>query len=93
MTEPQDAVEGLRDGTTTSAPSIASALICNTTTASTDEPSLGPTVAHANLTDTEDSLFMTACAFDLTGEEFESGQGGYSDLLHNRPIGLSFEPS
>jgi hypothetical protein len=48
LTTPRDAVEELRVGTTTSAPSVASAPICNTTTASTDKPSSDPAAARAN---------------------------------------------
>ncbi|CAD6270105.1 unnamed protein product [Miscanthus lutarioriparius] len=88
-TELRDAVEEIRVGATTSAPSVASAPICSTTIASTDEPSPDTTVARANSADTADSVlsFRTARASNLPGEEFESGKGDDSDLLRNRPVG------
>jgi hypothetical protein len=56
-TEPQDA------------PSVASALICSTATASTDEPNLDPPLASANSGAADDSVFVTSCTSNLTGEE------------------------
>jgi hypothetical protein len=87
MTEPQDAVEALRDGAITCIPSVAVAPVCSSTFASTDQPCLGPAVDRANSADADDSVLVTA-----RGKEFESRHGGYSDVLRIRPIGLSFEP-